>query len=190
MYKTATVFGREYRSHTLLNLLGSFFHSPTSSKCSSSTLSFPSCFHFALVFFFFDIFLINYLKTRCHCNRKTTSWYHKLFLGYLGTHSWASNFALFTGRIKKKFFIDQSAFSNFALHVISKWIASFVICLILQRILLQDFIRGPVICNGFLSYQAIKKKAFCVSKPDCLMLVPYKKLGMGAVSLSSPSVQQ
>ena len=185
------MFGREHRSRTLLNLLGSFFHSPTSSKCSSSTLSFPSCFHFALVFFFFDIFLINYLKTRCHCNTEKqlldTISCSKATWGRI--REWVI-LPSSQAELRKSYFIDQSAFSNFALHVISKWIASFVICLILQRILLQDFIRGPVICNGFLSYQAIKKKAFRVSKPDCLMLVPYKKLGMGAVSLSSPSVQQ
>ena len=33
-------------SHTLLNLLGSFFHSPTFWKLSSSTPCFSSCFHF------------------------------------------------------------------------------------------------------------------------------------------------
>ena len=38
------------RSHTPLNLLGSFFHSPTFWKLSSSTPCFSSCFHFSLVF--------------------------------------------------------------------------------------------------------------------------------------------
>ena len=38
------------------------------------------------------------------------------------SQSWASNFALFTSKIKKKnaFFIDQSAFSNFALYVVAR----------------------------------------------------------------------
>ena len=36
----------KHRSHTLLNLLGSFFHSPTFWKLSSGTPCFSSCFHF------------------------------------------------------------------------------------------------------------------------------------------------
>ena len=82
MHETATVFGRGHRSRTLLNLLGTFFHSSTFWKRSSSTPCYSSCFNVcALVVLFFDIFLVNYLETKLHCYRKTTAQYHKLLLG-------------------------------------------------------------------------------------------------------------
>jgi len=58
MYKTATVFGRGHRPPTLLNLLGSFFHSPTFSlfQRSSSTSWFPSRFHLASCLFILRYF--------------------------------------------------------------------------------------------------------------------------------------
>ena len=45
MPKTATVVGRGHRSRTLLNLLASFFHSPTFWKRSFTTPCYSSCFH-------------------------------------------------------------------------------------------------------------------------------------------------
>ena len=50
-HKTATVFGRGHRSRNrnLLNLLGRFFHSPTSWKRSSNTPCFSSCFRSCLL---------------------------------------------------------------------------------------------------------------------------------------------
>ena len=44
--KTVTIVGRGHRSRTLLNLLASFFHSPTFRKRSFTTPCCSSCFHF------------------------------------------------------------------------------------------------------------------------------------------------
>ena len=78
MHETATVFGGGHRSRTLLNLLGTFFHSSTFWKRSSSTPCYSSCFN---VCAFVVLFLDNYLETRRHCYRKTTAQYHKMLLG-------------------------------------------------------------------------------------------------------------
>ena len=55
MYKTATMFGEEHRSRTLLNLLRSFFHSLAFENVPPVFCPFLHVFIFAF-FFFFDIF--------------------------------------------------------------------------------------------------------------------------------------
>ena len=86
MYKTATVFGRECRSHILLNLPGSFFHSPTIRNVPLVLCPFLHVFVFALAFYFFGIFLVNCFETTRHFYKKTTSRWHNLLLGNLRTN--------------------------------------------------------------------------------------------------------
>ena len=116
MLKTATIVGRGHPSFlSFAHFSKTFFH--------HSVLFF--LFSFALLFF--DIFLVNYLETRRHCQRKTTSSLKKLLLGNLKTNRERVILLSSQNKIKKKnsLFIDQSTFSNFALYVINGLIRCF-----------------------------------------------------------------
>ena len=95
------------------HFLKTFFHH---SACYSSCFHFRSC-----------PLIIRYIpsqlsETRRHCYRKTTSRLNKLLLGNWRTNRERVILPSSQSKIKKKntLFIDQPAFSNFALRVIKK----------------------------------------------------------------------
>ena len=96
--KTAAIFGRGHRSRTLLICLqGSFAH-------FLKTFS-----HHSELFFVFSFSLVllsssvNYLETRRHCYRKTTSRLTKLLLGNLRTNRERVILPSSRSKIKKKY---------------------------------------------------------------------------------------
>ena len=118
MLKTAIIVGQ---GHLSLNLLASFFHPPTFCTRSLITPCCSSCFHFLYCPLILPYIPGQLFRNETPLLQKKTSHLNRLLLGNLRDHSRVSNFALFTMQNLKKntLFIDQSAFSNFALQVIS-----------------------------------------------------------------------
>ena len=81
-------------------------------------------FSFSLMSFNSSIYSSStiYLETRRHCHRKTISGLNKLLPGKLRTNREPVILPSSQSKIKKKntLFVDQSAFGNFPLYVISK----------------------------------------------------------------------
>ena len=119
MLKTATIVGRGHRSRTLLNLLATFFHLPTFWERSFTTSCYFSYFHFPSY-----PLILRYIPRQLSRNetpllQKNNFTIVEAVARQPEDQSWASNFALFTKQdLKNTLFIDQSAFSNFALYVI------------------------------------------------------------------------
>ena len=95
-HETATVFGREHHPLILLNLLGSFFHSPSFWKRSSCTLCYSSWFHFHSC-----PLILRYIPRQLSQNETPLLQRNSLSIAYdvARQHeyrSWVSNFALFT----------------------------------------------------------------------------------------------
>ena len=116
MPKTVTVVGRGHRSRTLLNLLASFFHSPTFWKRSFTWPCYSLCFQFRSC-----RLILRYIPRQLSRNEtRLLQTNNELLLGNLRTNRERVILPSSQKKLRKNtLLIDQSVFTNFALYVIN-----------------------------------------------------------------------